>query len=179
LPGYGGKALETSASLGGSLHVERNGLRLRYTCTRQGGEPDNVNELIPVVTTPMHFGGCRHWFTCLRCGRRCRIIYGGARFRCRVCYGAKYESQYQSQAFTTCDIRWAIRRRLEERGGTQWPFGLDDGFPPKPPRMHWRTYRSLEARDEDLANRWRIGVSGFLERLDRRTMKGKASPLHR
>ena len=44
--------------------------------------------------------------------------------------------------------------------------GLDHGFPPKPPRMHWKTYRRLEARDEDLAGRWRIGVGDWLERTD-------------
>ena len=33
------------------------------------------------------------WFACPSCRRRCRVIYGGARFRCRLCYGAKYESE--------------------------------------------------------------------------------------
>jgi hypothetical protein len=60
-----------------------------------------------------------------------------------------------------------MRRRLEERGGMQWPCGLDDGFPPKPPRMHWRTYRRLEARDEELAGRWCISMGGWLERRRR------------
>jgi hypothetical protein len=145
--------------------VEHGGVRLNYSHTPRGStQPIPVDELIPIVTTPMQFGGCRHWFTCLSCGRRCRIIYGGARFRCRLCYGAKYESQYQHQASTVCDIRWAIRRRLEERGGTEWPLGLDDGFPPKPLRMQWRTYRRFEARDAELAKRWRIGIAGWLER---------------
>ena len=54
-------------------------------------EPVPINEVIPIVMTAMHFGGSRHWFACPSCRRRCRIIYGGARFRCRVCYGARYE----------------------------------------------------------------------------------------
>ena len=58
----------------------------------------------------------------------------------------------------------AVRARVEERGGQDWLLGLDDGFPPKPPRMHWRTYRRLEALDEDLGGRWLVGVSGWLER---------------
>jgi hypothetical protein len=95
-------------------------------------------------------------------------LYGGARFRCRQCRGARYESQYQHGALTVCDIRWRIRERLEERGGLDSRlFGLDDWFPPKPPRMHWRTYRRLEALDEKLARRWRIGIGGWLERTQR------------
>jgi hypothetical protein len=59
----------------------------------------------PIITTRMHFGGVRHWFSCPSCGRRYRILYGGARFRCRPCRGARYESQYQAAALTTCDRR--------------------------------------------------------------------------
>jgi hypothetical protein len=62
----------------------------------------------------------------------------------------------------------AIRQKLEERGGTRWPGGLDDGFPPKPPRMHGRSYRRLQALDERLAGRWCIGVTSLLEQMDRR-----------
>ena len=32
----------------------RNGLRLRYQHTGYGGDPQNVDELIGIVTTPMH-----------------------------------------------------------------------------------------------------------------------------
>ena len=48
-------------------------------------------------------------------------------------------------------------------------LGLDDGFPPKPKGMHWRTYRRLEQLDEHLADRWFVGMAGFLERLERRS----------
>jgi hypothetical protein len=149
-------------------YVEAGGLRLRYRNTPRGGSPEDIDELIPILTTPMHLGGARHWFECPSCGRRCRILYGGARFRCRQCRGAQYESQYQHGALTVCDMRWRIRERLEERGGLDSRlFGLDDGIGPKPPRMHWKTYRRLEARDEALADRWRIGIGGWLERTQR------------
>jgi len=142
--------------------------------------PQDINELVPIVTTAMHFGGVRHWFLCPSCARRCRILYGGSHFRCRRCYGARYESQYQHPALTVCDRRWAIRRQLEERcSPSTRMFGLDDGFPPKPKGMHWRTYRCLEQLDEDLAGRWRCSVAGYLERLDRKTFNGKASALRR
>src|SRR5262245_61009780 len=56
--------------------VEREGLRLRYrTPPRVWGMPQDINELIPIVMTAMHFGGVRHWFLCPSCRRRCRIIY--------------------------------------------------------------------------------------------------------
>jgi hypothetical protein len=155
--------------------VEHAGIRVRYRHKPYGGAPQVISELLPVVTSPMRFGGCRHWFVCLACWRRCRILFAGVRFRCRICYEAKYESQYQHPALTACDRRWWIRRHLEDRGGEKWPFGLDDGFPPKPPRMHWRTYRRLKHLDSELAARWRIGMAGFLERLEHRLANGKPS----
>jgi hypothetical protein len=33
-----------------------------------------------------------------------------------------------------------------------------------------------ELLDEELAGRWRCGVAGYLERLDRKAFNGKASP---
>ena len=165
--GYSGRITwsrrgEKAGSLG--YRVELHGLRLQYRTTPRGGLPQDINDLIPIVTTRMHYGGCRHWFACPSCGRRCRQLYGGSHFRCRLCRGAKYDSQYESEPLRISAIRWRIRGRLEERGGQGWPFGLDDGFPPKPPRMHWKTYRRLEALDERLAGRWGLSVSGWLER---------------
>jgi hypothetical protein len=153
--------------------LEAIGLRLTYRTRPQGGSWEDVNELIRIVTTQMHLGGCRHWFACPSCGRRCRILYGGARFRCRLCRGAAYESQYQNRLSTIGDMRWRIRDRLEERGSEMpWLCGLDDGFPEKPPRMHWRTYRRLEEQDRKLAARWCVGADEWLERTDvrRRTV---------
>ena len=42
-------------------------------------------------------------------------------------------------------------------------LGLDDVLPPRPRGMHHRTYQRLERLDEQLAERWRVGMSGFLE----------------
>ena len=38
-------------------------------------------------------------------------------------------------------------------------LGLDDGLPPKPKGMHWRTYRRLEQLDERLADSWCGGMA--------------------
>jgi hypothetical protein len=169
--GYSGKITwrsrgEVTGSIG--YRLEPGGLRLIYRNTPYAGVPEDINDLIPIITTRMHFGGVRHWFSCPSCWRGCRILYGGARFRCRLCRGARYESQYQAAALTACDRRWDIRRRLEERGGfAMGLFGLDDGLPPKPKGMHWRTYRRLEQLDEHLADRWCVGMAGLLQRLGR------------
>jgi hypothetical protein len=53
--------------------------------------------------------------------------------------------------------------RLWKRlGGTGCAFDCDE-LPPKPPHMHWSTYRRLEAQYEELQNRW---VVGAIARLD-------------
>jgi hypothetical protein len=51
-----------------------------------------INELVPFAYTTTMFGGRRQWFMCLKCGRRCRRIFGGRYFRCRQCYGLVYAS---------------------------------------------------------------------------------------
>jgi hypothetical protein len=165
--GYSGKLTwsnrgEIRASIG--YDVTSSGIRLRYRHTAYGGTPQDIDEIIPIITTPMHFGGCRHWFRCLSCGRRCRVVYGGARFRCRICRRAKYESQYEDAPLRACSRRWRIRKLIEERGGQNWPFGLDDGFPPKPRGMHWNTYHRLEALDQALEQRWSVGLRAWLDR---------------
>ena len=125
-----------------------------------------VTEFLPVVTTPTPFGGQRHWFCCRGCARRCRILYFGGRFRCRLCLKARYESQYEAEPSRISSRRWRIRALLEERGGQLWHFALDDGFPDKPPRMHWSTYAKLRRLDQALARRWYAIVGGSLERSE-------------
>jgi hypothetical protein len=96
--GYSGKL---TWSRGGTptgnidYRVEVSGLRLTYKTRSHGGEWQDVDELVPFVQTPTNFGGGRRWFECLSCRTRCRILYGGAYFRCRRCHRLKYESQYE------------------------------------------------------------------------------------
>jgi hypothetical protein len=134
-----------------AYRLESRGLRLLYRTTLRSGAVRDVNELIRLVATELHFGGVRQWFLCPSCARRCRLLYGGTYFRCRLCVGAYYESQYETAPYRALRRRWRIRSRLEARSGDEWPFGLDDGFPPRPPRMHRRTFERLEALDAELA----------------------------
>lgn len=88
--------------------VQLDGLRLQYRCARHGGVPQQVDEVVPIVKTATRFGGVRHWFACPSCGRRCRIMYGGLHFRCRLCRRALYESQYEHPALRICSRRWRL-----------------------------------------------------------------------
>jgi len=140
--------------------VETDGLRLIYRTRPHGGDWQGVNELIAFSATRANFGGFRKWFLCPSCSRRCRILYGGARFRCRRCYRLKYESQYEPAFGRAASRVHKLRERLGASGS------LDDPFPPKPKGMHWKTYRRLEALDEHLQNQWAVGIMGWMGRLE-------------
>jgi hypothetical protein len=53
-----------------------------------------------------------------------------------------------------------LRARLGRCGG------LDESLPPKPKGMHWRTYRQLEDRDQELKSRWAAGAWAWLSRFN-------------
>jgi len=44
-------------------------------------------------------------------------------------------------------------------------------FPPKPPRMCWKTYRRLKQQYNELQQRWMAGVRGALESREYESMK--------
>ncbi len=124
------------------------GVRLHY---KSNSKP--FDYLVRVVTTPCHFGGQRYWWLCPQCGRRCRILYSRGLFVCRSCSGAYYETQASK------DIAVRIHnelRRLRAKLGAQ--SLSSDNLPPKPKRMHWRTYSRLAKRilqlqqGEEIAN---------------------------
>ena len=114
--------------------------RIQYTLTRNG-EEQQVDEQIAFSLTHQPLGGTRRWFVCRSCGRRCRVLYGGAYFRCRQCYGATYESQYENWRFPNLSSAERVRHKLGAEPGFCNPF------PNKPSRMHWRTYRRLQRQD--------------------------------
>ena len=131
--------------------VEVEGLRLIYRTRPHGGDWQSVNEFIPFAPTRANFGGFRNWFVCPSCTRRCRILYGGSRFRCRRCYRLKYESQYEPAFGRAASRVHKLRERLGVSGS------LDEPFPLKPKGMHWKTYRRLEAKEAYLAARYNSG----------------------
>lgn len=87
-------------------------VHLRWVTSGDGQQAEQSLGMLQ-ATTP-HFTGQRWWFSCPRCGRRCRILYRmpyAARFACRLCLGLRYRSQQRSR-----DERhiWQIRARMYE-----------------------------------------------------------------
>ncbi len=138
--------------------VQTDGILLIYKTRSGEGDWRSVRDLIPFTWTNTNFGGRRQWFVCPGCRKPCRLIYGGSLFRCRKCHGLKYESQYEPSYSRACTQRHELRKRLGQVGS------LDDPFPPKPKGMHWSTYEQLEARDDELQQRWARDVMDWLER---------------
>jgi hypothetical protein len=128
-------------------------MRLNYRTRRRADDAwTDVNEVVPFAFTDAHYGGQRRWFVCLGCGRRCRVLFGGRYFRCRHCYGLRYETQYEPAFCRAASQAHEQRARLGQSGS------LEDPFPPKPTGMHWKTYRRLKAKDKKLRARWSKGI---------------------
>jgi hypothetical protein len=138
----------------GSVQITavQDGVLLSYRARQRGEDWQQIEEAIPLVQTATNFGPRREWFRCLSCGRRCRIIYGGVRFRCRKCQGLRYESQYEPAFARAASRALKIRDKLGGKGG------LDEPFPEKPKGMRWRTYWRLVALDERLRRAWATGA---------------------
>ena len=112
------------------------------------GPWEEVRETIGYLMTATPFGRPRRWFQCPGCARRCRVLYSGKRFRCRLCHGLRYESQFETTAQRANRRSRKIRRRL---GGSN---NLLEEFPPKPCGMHRATYWRLEELDDDMQSIW-------------------------
>jgi hypothetical protein len=41
-------------------------------------------------------------------------------------------------------------------------------FPPKPPRMRWKTYQRFERQYDELQHRWTVGMWQFIGRFRQR-----------
>ena len=98
---------------------------------------------ISITYTPCHYGGARPWFGCPRCGQRCaKLYFCEGSFLCRKCHGLGYRSQLEASGERPRLIAQRIRRSLGASGNLLVPF------PPKPPKMHWRTYFRIRERGE-------------------------------
>lgn len=123
-----------------SYRLTPDSIRLIYSVPSQG-ERVSIDERFNLDFTEQPFGGRRRWILCRSCGRRCRVLYGGAYFRCRQCYQATYPSQYETIRVKGLSRAERIRDRL---GGEA---GFVNAFPGKPKGMHWRTYRRVQWED--------------------------------
>jgi hypothetical protein len=145
---------EQSGSI--TLVAQSDGVRLLYRTKVHDGSPVDIDERVPFAYTPTRFGGRRQWLRCPKCSRRCRKIYGGRYFRCRLCHRLRYASQSARPDQRASDRARKIAKRLHDMWGGTTEAEYD--FPPKPPRMRWATYQRLEAQYGELENRWAVGV---------------------
>jgi hypothetical protein len=125
---------------------------------------------IAFTETPCRFGGVRRWFRCPSCDCGCRVMYNvRLRFACRRCHGLNYRSQHEKFADGALRRARAIIARLSGEEPKGFP---PYDFPPKPPRMHWKTYWRLQERTASLERR---GVEALEASVQRMTERSRAA----
>ena len=145
------KRLTTQVPQVDICELRRNGWSLpRVGAYRQGdavtirwrGIVSNVH----LVSTAMHLGGRREWFSCPSCGERAGVLYG-PQFACRSCQRLNYPSTRQCMRDRAITRAVRLRRRLGGDGSLLEPF------PRRPKGMKRKTWSRLIAkanRDEQL-----------------------------
>jgi hypothetical protein len=126
-------------------------LRLMYRARSDEGQWHDVDETVGLAWTKTRFGGERLWFSCPGCARRCRVLFGGSRFRCRRCHGLRYSSQAETRTDRANRGMWKVVKRLD-------PEAQYNDLPPKPRGMHWRTYERLAERYHHYDDQWGVKV---------------------
>jgi len=125
-----------------SVRVDLQSMVLSYLMQNTG---EVVKQQVQTQTSPCHFGGERHWFTCPRCSKRVAVLYASDRyFACRQCGGLGYATQKEGigdRAMTKAD---KLRKRLG------WPAGIGRPNTGKPKGMHWKTYQRLKSNHDAL-----------------------------
>ena len=86
------------------------------------GQRIPITQNIPLVTTRLHSGGKRYWFSCPNCRQRVGRLHlprGANRFLCRNCYDLTYVSCQESYKFkwffAQIGIHPKVGRRLFKR----------------------------------------------------------------
>lgn len=143
------------------VQAEAGRLILSYTTTSNGDRKDCRYPVL-LSWTPCQYGGERPWFLCPSCRRRAAILYGGAVFACRHCYGLAYQSQRERDYDRLAGRADKIRRRLG------WPVGILNPTPwTKPKGMHWRTFWRLTAEHNRLVGASLEGMSEHMNAVTR------------
>ena len=111
------------------VYTSEDCMRLKYSVNGEA-----VEQVIEWGWTDNPFGK-RRWFVCPKCWRNCSVLYGGARFYCRKCWGLTYHSQYEEDWERLSGKAERLRHRLGGKGfiSAGDPFNA----PPKPKWMHW------------------------------------------
>lgn len=134
-----------------SMHCDDDALTLEFRFRQNGGDWQDVSQLVRLQRTPCGFGGSRPWFICpgivngKHCGRRvAKLLAGGAYFLCRKCYRLNYASQSE-QRFDRL-----LRKANRLRRGLGGDPGTGSFIAARPKGMHQRTYENIVAEIERL-----------------------------
>lgn len=93
-----------------------------------------VKQWLPILHTPCHFGGLRHWFGCPSCARRVAVLFLRSNgFLCRHCNRVAYASQSDDEIGRI----WRVQAKIEVRLGKHWQ---------RPRGMHQTTHERLVSR---------------------------------
>jgi hypothetical protein len=86
------------------------------------GQNIPVSQNIPLLTTQLHSGGKRYWFSCPNCRQRVgrlHLPYGRSYFFCRRCHDLTYmscqESHKSDWLFALAGVHPSVGRRLFKR----------------------------------------------------------------
>jgi hypothetical protein len=124
--------------------MEADRMILNYRHRLNGGEWEQVEQVISFSRTPCNYGGNRTWFLCPKCRKRVALLYGsGKYFFCRHCYDLTYSSQQETKVDRLMRKQWKIRRRL---GASE---NLSEPILNKPKNMHWKTFERLRREAQD------------------------------
>ncbi|MSQ47311.1 MAG: hypothetical protein EXR78_02810 [Deltaproteobacteria bacterium] len=111
---------------------------------RVWGYSPSFTAQLRVRSTEPFLGGRRFWFTCPRCGRRCRVVYlppASTRVGCRLCLSLRYQSQSRSSLAQYWRTITQLRRRLGMRDAYTPCHPFSSPFRPR--GMHYRRYARL------------------------------------
>ena len=96
-----------------NFKIEENNMILNYRHRSQGGEWEDVEQIVSIVKTPCNYGGYRKWFRCPRCCKQVAILYGtGKYFLCRHCNNLTYDSSNASPLQRIYDKAIKLRKKL-------------------------------------------------------------------
>jgi hypothetical protein len=156
------KRLTTQVPQVDICELRRNGFLPGVWTYRQGDAVtirwQGIVSNVHLVSTAMHFGGRREWFSCPCCGGRARILYG-PEFACRSCQRLNYPSTRQCMRDRAFNRAVQLRRRLGGDGSLHEPFSR------RPKGMKQKTWRKLIAKVIRDEQRWFMGVAAAASAL--------------
>lgn len=149
-------------------------LRLKYRATPYGRETREIDDLFVLEPFPQPFGGVRWYIICPTTDRRCQCVYlpcGAYHFRSRHAFNCRllYSSQKQDGRSRLFERSRREAAKILRRGPQAWRQEYAEcDFPPKPPRMHWKTYcRALdrwelaEQEADRMLSRWLLKLGNL------------------